>query len=113
MFMRYRGGGVGHKSIQKAIQKFRDDRWPDELKGVREHEEMEDQRLPAMDDSGEDSDVAEGSFLEPILNPDADELLEDDVDPDLAEEESEHEDGPDVSESDSNDSDDELEYIDP
>ena len=31
MFMRYRGGGVGHKAIQKKIRKFCDDRWPDEL----------------------------------------------------------------------------------
>ena len=39
MFMRYRGGGVGHKSIRKAIQKFCDDRWPEELKTERDNTE--------------------------------------------------------------------------
>jgi hypothetical protein len=32
MFMRFRGGGVGHKSFQKSIKRFCDDRWPEEKK---------------------------------------------------------------------------------
>jgi hypothetical protein len=53
MFMWYRGGGVGHKSIQKAIQKFCDDRWPEELK-------MEmDNSLVQLEDDGEEDIGAE------------------------------------------------------
>ena len=34
--MQYWGGGFGHKSIQKQIQKFCNDRWPEELNDIRE-----------------------------------------------------------------------------
>ena len=33
--MRFRGGGIGHKSFQKEIRKFFDDRWPNELKDIK------------------------------------------------------------------------------
>jgi hypothetical protein len=35
MFMRFRGGGIGHKSFQKEIRKFFDDRWPNELREIK------------------------------------------------------------------------------
>ena len=37
MFMRFRGGGVGHKSIQKNIHKFCNDRWPEEHNDMPPH----------------------------------------------------------------------------
>ncbi|KAK2467956.1 hypothetical protein APHAL10511_000251 [Amanita phalloides] len=40
MFMRFRGGGVGHKSFQTAIHKFCDDRWSEELEDSRREEPM-------------------------------------------------------------------------
>ena len=93
--MRYRGGGVGHKSFQKAIQKFRDDRWPDELKNIEKDVETENDPINPMDDADEDSDTAECSFSELTGNPDADdtELSEDEVQSDSEQELlSEHED---------------------
>ena len=93
--MRYRGGGVGHKSFQKAIRKFCDDRWPDELKGIAEHITTEDHSEIPMDSdvTEEDSDTAGGSNLEPTLDPDADDIeLSDDeaeLDSDLEQDQSE------------------------
>jgi hypothetical protein len=39
MFMRFRGGGVGHKSLRRATVRFLQDRWPEELKTVVEVDE--------------------------------------------------------------------------
>lgn len=74
MFMRYRGGGVGHKSIQKAIQKFCDDRWPEELKAERENTE-DNSPVQREDDSDDEEDVpgAEDLSSRPI-GPDIDDV---------------------------------------
>ena len=97
-------GGVGHKSFQKAIQKFCDDRWPEELKNVREDVETENDLIQVpMDDADEDSDTAECSFSELTGNPDANdaELSEDEVQSDSEQELlSEHEDSESESEAD-------------
>ena len=56
MFMQYRGGSIGHKSIQKEFQKFCNDRWLEELNDIRELFMMTDgsQEQPA-DDGKEDT----------------------------------------------------------
>lgn len=41
MFMRFRGGGVGHKSFQKSIKRFCDDRWPEEKKDTAARQQAE------------------------------------------------------------------------
>ena len=65
MFMRYRGGGVGHKSIQKKIQKFCDDRWPDELRNTIElSTTTQDPAAQPMDNNAEEATAV--PILEPI-----------------------------------------------
>ena len=65
MFMRYRGGGVGHKSIQKKIQKFCDDRWPDELRNTIElSTTTQDPAAQPMDNNTEEATAV--PILEPI-----------------------------------------------
>lgn len=49
MFMRFRGGGVGHKSIKKKITKFCDDRWPEE----RNDKPLRSSTQPADEDEEE------------------------------------------------------------
>jgi len=63
--MRYRGGGVGHKSIQKVIQKFCDDRWPEELNVERDNSPVQ------VEDDGEEDIGAESLSSGPI-DPDND-----------------------------------------
>ena len=41
MFMRFRGGGVGHKSFQKSIKRFCDDRWPEEKQDMRARQQAD------------------------------------------------------------------------
>jgi hypothetical protein len=67
MFMRFRGGGVGHKSIRRATNRFLQDRWPEELERVVERDEDDpmdpDQPAPVdpinVFDDGELSDDQE------------------------------------------------------
>jgi hypothetical protein len=105
MFMRFRGGGVGHKSIQKKIHKFCNDRWPEERNDTPPHSPVQ-----PTDENEETAAQPEGSAL---INPNAEDV-------ELPEEEAESnsEDGDDDSdeegsedEADEADSDD-LEYAD-
>ncbi|KAM6489628.1 hypothetical protein JOM56_014950 [Amanita muscaria] len=64
MFMRFRGSGVGHKSIQKKIQKFCDDRWP------KENDKPLQVQL-ANDNKEETAAQPEASSL---INPNADDI---------------------------------------
>jgi hypothetical protein len=83
MFMRFRGGGVGHKSIQKKIQKFCDDRWPEE----RNDKPLRSSTQPADGNEEETAARPEGSSL---INPNAEDVeLCDGEDVELPEEEAE------------------------
>ncbi|KAM6490897.1 hypothetical protein JOM56_013691 [Amanita muscaria] len=64
MFMRFRGSGVGHKPIQKKIQKFCDDRWP------KENDKPLQVQL-ANDNKEETAAQPEASSL---INPNADDI---------------------------------------
>ena len=83
MFMRFRGGGVGHKSIQKKIQKFCDDRWPEECND----KPLRSSTQPADGNEEETAAQPEGSSL---INPNAEDVeLCDGEDVELPEEEAE------------------------
>ncbi|KIL54987.1 hypothetical protein M378DRAFT_134292 [Amanita muscaria Koide BX008] len=73
MFMRYRGGGVGHKSIQKAIQRFCDDRWPEELKAERENTE-DNSPVQREDDSDDEEDTGAEDLSSRPIGPDIDDV---------------------------------------
>jgi hypothetical protein len=77
MFMRFRGGGVGHKSIQKAIKKFIDDRWPNELKGIRDRAETGNSAQMDVDEEEEPETVPE-TVVGPVIDPEDDVELEED-----------------------------------
>lgn len=105
MFMRFRGGGVGHKSIQKKIHKFCNDRWPEERNDTPSHSPVQ-----PTDENEETAAQPESSSL---IDPNAEDIELPEEEP-----ESDSEDGDDDSdeegsedEADEADSDD-LEYAD-
>lgn len=114
MFMRYRGGGVGHKTIQKQIQKFCDDRWPEELKDIRElFTTGGSPEQPADDDGEEDATAPDGSSLGLIdPNREDDELPEGESESESESDVSEDEGGEPGNEAGGVGSDDDLEYAD-
>ena len=62
MFMRFRGGGVGHKSIREQTKCFLKDRWPEELekkieKTENEEIELEEPLMQRFMDEGNDGDL--------------------------------------------------------
>ena len=98
--MRFRGGGVGHKSIRRATDRFLQDRWPEELKTVVERDEddpmdldqtapiepfnvLADEELP--DDEEDDDDEIEQNNLRDDKELDEDEQ---DDDSDMGDEDS-------------------------
>jgi hypothetical protein len=83
MFMQFQGGGVSHKSIQKKIQKFCDDRWPEE----HNDKPLCSSTQPADENKEETAAQPKGSSL---INPNAEDIeLCDGEDIELPEEEAE------------------------
>jgi hypothetical protein len=66
MFMRYRGGGVGHKSIREATRSLLDDRDPlDKIPFTKEKEhEAQGSEDEMMEDDGEEEGDEEGDETE-------------------------------------------------
>jgi hypothetical protein len=54
MFMRFRGGGVGHKSIREQTKCFLKDRWPEELEKKVEKIENKEIELDFMDEENDE-----------------------------------------------------------
>lgn len=116
MFMRFRGGGVGHKSIQKKIQKFCDDRWPEELNDTEHPIKTTDDSAAAEqlspDDGGGEVVVRERSSLGPI-DFDGDDIEIPDVESELDSEDGFEDEGNELgNEGDEAESDVDLEYAD-
>jgi len=68
MFMRFRGGGVGHKSFQGRIKRFCDDRWPDEKEVTSQQVELEPSELAGMPvdiTESESEDVPKNEPIQP------------------------------------------------
>ena len=132
MFMRFRGGGVGHKSIQKKIHKFCNDRWPDEniqatnnsqeARPTDDNEEVaaaQPEASSRVDPSAEEAAVAQPEASS-LVDPSADdiELPEEEAESDSEDTESDSEDAGDEEGSEeeadetNRDSGDDLEYAD-
>ncbi|KAF8193727.1 hypothetical protein BJ912DRAFT_901526 [Pholiota molesta] len=93
MFMRYRGGGVGHHSTRNATDSFRQDRHHSDFdkarKGVASDGVCSDEESGSSDEESESSDEGSSSDEEPL----PDQNIQPEMDEELEEEE-EYSDGP-------------------